>query len=132
MSRLSKEETARFSGAEWALRLCEEKGIEGCRKELEGRGLLGMPLRAKKSDVKEYVMYTKDTTLATVLMMACMVLHDEFDFGTVRLNRFIDRFQLKAECLTDDYVDWPDIQKTLEEETGIRLPLPDEFRRRIK
>lgn len=130
MSKLSKEETARFSGADWALRLCEEKGIEGCRKELEARGILNMPLKAKKSDVKEYVMYTKDTTLSTVLLMACAVLRDEFDFGTVRLNRFIDRFHLKAECLTDDYVDWPDIQKTLEEETGIRLPLPDEFRRR--
>lgn len=127
MSKLSKEETARFSGAEWALRLCEEYGIEECRKELEQRNILSIPLKVSKKDIDEAVLKIKQNVMATVLLMACATLRDEYGFGYDRMNRFIKRFNLKAACIVDKFINWKDLQQTLAEETGIKIPLPDEF-----
>ena len=71
--------------------------------------------------------YEKRNTLATVLMMTCMTLRDEYGFGFDRMNRFIRRFNTKTECLVEDYVNWKDLQQTLLKETGILVPLPEEF-----
>ena len=60
-------------------------------------------------------------------MMTCMTLRDEYGFGYDRMNRFIHRFNLKTECLVDGYVNWKELQETIREETGILIPLPDEF-----
>ena len=79
----------------------------------------------------EYMQYGEctysETTIATVLMMSAMVLRDEFGFGRDRMNKFIDRFNKKTSCLVEGYVYWKDMQQTIAEETGLFIPLPDEF-----
>lgn len=127
MGKLSKEEMARFEGAAWALRMVEEKGLEAAQKDLEQRGIRRLPLACKKQDIREFEQYEKKNTLATVLMMTCMTLRDEYGFGFDRMNRFIRRFNTKTECLVDGYVNWKELQETIREETGILIPLPDEF-----
>ena len=125
MGKLSKEEMARFQGAAWALRMVEEKGLEAAQKDLEQRGIRRLPLACNKNDIRKFEEYEKKNTLATVLMMTCMTLRD--GFGYDRMNRFIHRFNLKTECLVDGYVNWKELQETIREETGILIPLPDEF-----
>lgn len=127
MSKLSKEELARFSGAEWMVRFIKEKGIEAAEKELEMRGVRGIPLAVKEGDLVRFSTREKKNTIATMILMACMTLRDEFGFGFDRMNRFIDRFNKKTECLVGKYVSWKDIQETIREETGLLIPLPDEF-----
>ena len=127
MSKLSKEELARFSGAEWMVRYIKEKGIEAAEKELEMRGIRGIPLAVKEGDLVRFSTREKKNTIATMILMACMTLRDEFGFGFDRMNRFIDRFNKKTECLVGKYVSWKDIQETIKEETGLLIPLPDEF-----
>lgn len=127
MGKLSKEELARFSGADWALRICEKDGIDACRKELERRGILSIPLKVSKQDIDEAVHKIKQNVMATVLLLSCAALNDEFDFDYDQMNRFIKRFNLKAACLVDKFVFWKDLQQTLAEETGIEIPLPEEF-----
>lgn len=127
MSKLSKEELARFSGAEWMVRYIKEKGIEAAEKELEMRGVRGIPLAVKEGDLVRFSTREKKNTIATMILMACMTLRDEFGFGFDRMNRFIDRFNKKTECLVGKYVSWKDIQETIREETGLLIPLPDEF-----
>ena len=127
MGKLSKEELARFSGAEWMVRYIKEKGIEAAEKELEMRGVRGIPLAVKEGDLVRFSTREKKNTLATMILMACMTLRDEFGFGFDRMNRFIDRFNKKTECLVGKYVSWKDIQETIREETGLLIPLPDEF-----
>ena len=127
MSKLSKEELARFSGAEWMVRYIKEKGIEAAEKELEMRGIRGIPLAVKEGDLVRFSTREKKNTIATMILMACMTLRDEFGFGFDRMNRFIDRFNKKTECLVGKYVSWKDIQETIREETGLLIPLPDEF-----
>ena len=127
MRKLSKEELARFSGAEWMVRYIKEKGIEAAEKELEMRGVRGIPLAVKEGDLVRFSTREKKNTIATMILMACMTLRDEFGFGFDRMNRFIDRFNKKTECLVGKYVSWKDIQETIREETGLLIPLPDEF-----
>ena len=127
MGKLSKEEMARFQGAAWALRMVEEKGLEAAQKDLNQRGIRHLPLACNKQDIRKFEEYEKKNTLATVLMMTCMTLRDEYGFGFDRMNRFIRRFNTKTECLVDGYVNWKDLQQTIKDETGITIPLPDEF-----
>ena len=127
MSKLSKEELARFSGAEWMVRYVKENGLEEAEKELERRGVRHIPLGVKEQDLKNFSEREKRNTIATVLMMSAMVLRDEFGFGRDRMNKFIDRFNKKTSCLVEGYVYWKDMQQTFAEETGIFIPLPDEF-----
>ena len=127
MSKLSKEELARFSGAEWMVRYVKENGLEAAEKELEMRGVRHIPLSVKEQDLKNFSEREKRNTIATVLMMSAMVLRDEFGFGRDRMNKFIERFNTKTSCLVEGYVYWKDMQQTIAEETGILIPLPDEF-----
>ena len=127
MSKLSKEETARFSGAAWMLRYAKEHGLEEAEKELDNRGIRYIPLAVKDSDLKAFSDREKKNTIATMILMSVMTLRDEFGFGYDRINKFIRRFNKKTECLVDGYVYWKDLQQTILKETGILVPLPDEF-----
>ena len=127
MGKLSKEETARFSGAAWMLRYVKEHGIEAAEKELDNRGIRHIPLAVKEKDLQEFSNREKKNTIATMILMSVMTLRDEFGFGFDRINKFIRRFNQKTECLVDGYVYWKDLQKTIQEETGLLVPLPDEF-----
>jgi len=128
MGKLSKEEAARFSGANWLLNYAEEHGIDEARKELERRGVLQIPLNITKAQLREFTERTKMNILRTVLLMSEVVLYDEFDFTRDMLIRFKDRFELKTKCLLGDYVNWEELQMTLKEELDIDCPLTDEIK----
>lgn len=48
-------------------------------------------------------------------------MHDEFDFGAKRCQRFIERMNLKAECIVDDLATWDDFIGQIREELGIQI-----------
>lgn len=127
MGKLSKEEAARFGGARWMLDYIKEHGIEEAEKDLERRGIRRMPLGVNRTDLKKFEEYEKRNTMATVLLMSVMTLRDEFEFGTKRINTFINGFNRRTECIVDDFVHWKDYQKLIQEETGILIPLPEIF-----
>lgn len=129
MGKLSKEEVARYSGANWLIEYAKKNGLEAAEKELEMRGVRNIPLGVNKTDLHKFEVEEKKNTIATILLMACATLHDEYGFGYDRMNRFIDRFNMKTECIVDNYVDWTDIQQTIQEETGLFIPLPQAFKR---
>lgn len=129
MGKLSKEEAARYGGAVWMVEYIKKNGIEAAEKELEIRGARNIPLGVNKTDLHKFEVEEKKNTIATILLMTCATLHDEYGFGYDRMNRFIDRFNMKTECIVDNYVDWTDIQQTIQEETGLLIPLPQAFKR---
>ena len=127
MSKLSKEELARFSGADWALRMCEKDGTEACRKELEERGIIGIPLNISKAQLHEFENRVRMNVLNTVLLLSVSVMLDEFEFTQDMLIRFIERFNNRSDCLDGDYVRWEEIQNALQEEINLKLPLTEEI-----
>ena len=60
-------------------------------------------------------------TLDTMMVLAVATLHDEFDFGAKRCQRFIDRMVKKADCMLADMVTWQDYITSIEAEMGIRM-----------
>ncbi|MBO7336435.1 MAG: hypothetical protein J6U42_05805 [Lachnospiraceae bacterium] len=127
MPKLSKEELARYSGAWWTLSLVDSLGREGAEKYLDERGIKGIPLAAKQSDLDKFCEEEKANTIATIMMMAAVTLRDEYDMDAEQIDRFIKRFNTKTECLLGQYVNWEELRDGLAEETGIKITLPEVF-----
>jgi hypothetical protein len=127
MSKLSKEELARYQGANWILDKIKAVGIEEAEKELINRGARDMPLAVKESDLHKFEQSEKSNTIKTMLLFSIYCMYDEFDLSVEQINKFITRFNSRAESLIRDYVSWKDIQQTMAEETGIFVPLPESF-----
>lgn len=119
----SKEENARREGMSYALRYAKENGLEALENELKKRGAYNIPIRISDKDLKAFTDNAKMMLLDTVLILASMTLHDEFGFGHDRLQRFVERFNFKAECIGDDYTTWQDQIDILKEECGLEYQL---------
>ena len=48
---------------------------------------------------------------------------DEFDFGAKRCQRFIERMNLKAECIVDDLATWDDYRQAIQERLGFEIKI---------
>ena len=127
MSKLSKEELARFGGANWMLEYAKEHGLDEAEKELERRGIRNMPLKLKDSDVGVFVNTERINILNCFVVITLGILMDEFEFTDMECRRFADRFNFRASCILEDYVGWRDLRDSIEAELGIRIPLPDEL-----
>lgn len=110
---------ARMAGAAWLMNVIKTQGMEAAEKELKTRGAMFIPLEVSQAQLDESVYKIKMNTIDTILIMTCMVLRDEFDFGTKRLSRFSDRFNSKTEAICDGDIIWDDMIQTLKEETGL-------------
>lgn len=127
MSRLSKEELARYEGANWILDKIKAEGIEAAEKDLEMRGIRNIPLKVKHSDLHKFEVSEKANTIKSMLLISIYCIHDAYGFEEKELNEFINLFNKRAECLVDKWVSWKDIQQTMAEETGILIPMPDGY-----
>ena len=127
MSKLSKEELARYQGANWILDKIKAVGIEEAEKELIMRGARNIPLAVKDSDLRKFEQTEKANTIKSMLLISIYCIHDAYDFDEKEINEFIKLFNSRAESLVKNYVSWKDIQQTMAEETGIFIPMPEKF-----
>jgi hypothetical protein len=123
MARISKEERLRLEGMAQAYRIAQTKGMEGLKQDIEMRKATGIPVGVSPSAIDESIRRIKENTVDTVRILAAMTLRDEFGFGKTRLDRFVQRFNLKTECLQEEYVTWEDMTKALKEELGITFEI---------
>ena len=115
----SKEERARLEGMSYALRYAREHGLDALESDLKKRGAYNIPVRISDKELKAFTDNAKNMMLDTVLILTSVTLHDEFGFGKQRLERFKARFNLKAECIGEDYASWQDMIDILREECGL-------------
>ena len=69
-------------------------------------------------------------SFSAFLLLGCMALRDEFDFGKKRVERFIKRYNLKTACLMDPEISgltWKDLNQYLKEELGLDLRINGEI-----
>ena len=123
MSNLKDYNRGRNDGLAMALRIAEEDGIEGLRREIKFRGVTGIHTTLAKKELDQASKQIKEMTLDTMIVLAVATLHDEFDFGQKRCQRFMDRLELKAGCLIDDLATWPDYIKAIKDEIGLELSI---------
>ena len=123
MSNLKDYNRGRNDGLAMALRIIESDGIEGLRKEIKFRGVTGIHTALAKKELDQASKQIKEMTLDTMIVLAVATLHDEFDFGQKRCQRFMDRLELKAGCLIDNLATWPDYIKAIKDEIGLELSI---------
>lgn len=113
------EEKARREGMSYALKIAKEQGIEGLEKDLKMRNAINLPIPVSSKALKECVENIKNNTVDTFIILLISTLHDEFGFGEKRVQRAIDRFNFKVECIADDYCTWDDYIQTIKDELGL-------------
>lgn len=119
MAKINKEEQARREGMAYALNIAKTKGIEALEEELRFRNALQMPIAVPRKNVDEALNNIKMNILDTVTILSAVTLHDEFGFGKKRLKQYIDRFNMKTECLIGSYTNWDEQKEILKEECGL-------------
>ena len=113
----------RNEGIAFCDKIVKEKGLEELQRVTRQRNLAGLRTLI---DPRELDQDFRDATLQildTVLIMSLIVLKDEFDFGTKRLDRFKKRLNDKTECLETGNVTWIDMIEQVREENNIKLDL---------
>ena len=113
----------RAYGLKMALDIVKRDGIEGLEKEIRFRNNSGFNLPLATREMNQVTDKIKMRTIDTVKLLSIATLHDEFGMGPKRLQRFFNRFDLKAECIMADLATWDDYQKTVLEETGIDMKM---------
>ena len=121
MARLTKEDKWRREGMSYALRVAEEKGIDGLREDLKLRGAINLPIPVDEKMLNEFAYDIKDNVVDSMLILMAATLHDEFGFGEKRVQKAVDRLLFKASCITGDYVTWNDIIDDIKQELNIEL-----------
>ena len=123
MGKISKEEQARLQGMSDALKIAKEKGIDGLENDLKMRNIVGLPIPVSRKALNECVANIKNNVVDTFIVLLAATLHDEFGFGQKRVQRALDRFNFKAECIADDYCTWDDHIQIVKDELGIELTI---------
>jgi hypothetical protein len=121
MGKLEGYMSGREDGLKLALDIVRERGVEGLEEEIRFRNITGLHTSLASKDLDKASAKIKNMTVDTVTVMSVAVLRDEFGYGTKRCKRFIDRMNLKAECLMDNMVSWKDFIDDIEEDLGISL-----------
>lgn len=111
----------REDGLQLALSIVRERGIEGLEEEIRFRNITGIHTMLAKKDLDKATRKIKEMTMDTFVILSVATVRDEFGYGAKRLKRFLDRMELKAECLMDDMVSWQELIDSIKEETGIEL-----------
>lgn len=115
----------RNDGLVLALKIVKESGEEGLAREIKYRGLTGISLNMTEKELTQGSIHMKVLIIKTVLCLAVAVLRDEFEFGRMRLNRFIKRFMLKTNCLEGGWTTWAELKENILDETGIEIDFGD-------
>lgn len=125
MAKLSKEEIAKREGMAYALRIAKEKGIDELEKDLQMRNCHNIPVGLSQKQLNDFSQTVKQKMVRYMIILIAVTLHDEFEFGQKRVQKFIDRFMLKCGCLDEDYTTWEEQIEILREELGIELDVKE-------
>ena len=87
------------------------------------RNAIGLPVGVDRKALNQFTENVKFNTVDTMVILMAVTLHDEFGFGEKRVQRAIDRFMFKANCLDEDSTTWQEQIEILKEELGIELSI---------
>ena len=131
--KIQEYTNARNDGMEFALKIIEEKGIDGLKEEMKFRKSIPLPTQVTKEIFLDAMMQFKDNTVDLIKLVATCALDREFEFNAEQLDRFNKRFDLLMECLDDsDNVLPGERLENLKEETEYNLVLKRTFKIRHK
>lgn len=129
MAKIDNYIAGREDGLQLALNIVKKKGVKGLEDEIRFRNATQIHTLLDKKSLEIATQKIKEMTVDTVTVLSVAVLRDEFEFGKKRCQRYIDRMNLKAECLTEGFVKWNEIVEDIDNDMGIRLRIRRNDRR---
>ena len=114
---------ARMAGMLYALKIVQEKGVEGLKEEIKFRSYTKISIAVDRREADKTIDRIKNCTIDTIKILAIMTLKDEFGFGNKRIQQFMNRFDFKTECLVDGYTTWQEQIETIKKENNIKLEI---------
>ena len=121
MGKIDDYMSGKEDGLLLAARIVEKDGLAGLEEEIRYRNITGIHTGLARKELEKATTRIKEMTLDTFTVLSIAVLRDEFEFGRKRISRFIERMNLKAECLVDDMVTWKDFTDDIRQDLGIDL-----------
>lgn len=120
----------RNEGMDFALRIVEKDGIEGLRREIQYRHIEGISVNLRKKDIEEMKLKITCRVVDLIGVITCLTLHDEFEFGRIRCERFLERLYLKVRCLVEPDTEGEaptleDYIKLAKDEIGLELKVSE-------
>ena len=111
----------RLDGMFYAYTKIKDEGLDKFAEELQYRSKRGVQLVNTRKDQRKFEQEIIDKLQDAIMIFAIAVLVDEFDFGKEEVNRFLDRLQVKSECISDKYLTWDEQKQIIKDEVGIDI-----------
>ena len=119
----------RAEGMAFALRIAREGGIEALEQEIRMRNIWGLQVNVPMKDIQEIKTKITLRVIDIIRVVALLTLHDEFGFGRDRGLRFLNRFDLKVDCVSSEddgqSVTLEDYINLVNDEMGISLKVSE-------
>lgn len=125
MGRISDYDSGRRDGLRMAMQIVKESGLEELEKEIRFRNITGINTSIPKKELEKACEKIKNRTLDTMLVISVSVLHDKFDWGRVRCQRYIDHVNNLADSLIKDMCTWDDYIQMIKDEMKIEMVIRD-------
>ena len=111
----------RLDGMFYAYAKIKDEGLDKFAEELQYRSKRGVQLVNTRKDQQKFEQEIIDKLQDAIMIFAIAVLVDEFDFGKEEVNRFLDRLQVKSECISDKYLTWDEQKQIIKDEIGVDI-----------
>lgn len=83
--------------------------------------IYNLTLEQIKSMKEETAKDAMQTAFVLMMGLPLITLRDKFDFGKIRLERFMDDLLRQYESFDQGYITIEDLWRTIEEETGVKF-----------
>lgn len=119
----------RAEGMAFALRIAREGGVEALEQEILRRNIWGLQVNVPMKDIQEIKTKITLRVIDIIRVVALLTLRDEFGFGRDRGLRFLNRFDLKVDCVSSEddgqSVTLEDYINLVKDEMGISLKISE-------
>ena len=119
MNKMREYERGREDGLDLALRIVRQGGLEALEKECRFRNITGIHTSLAVKDLDKASEKIKEVIADCYVVLSLAVLHDVFQFGEVRCQRFRNGLDKAADYINDGLAEWVDYVNSIKEEMGI-------------
>lgn len=123
MGKLDAYNSGRNDGLIMAYRLVKEDGLKALEEELNYRNVTSLNCILPKKEMKALAEKIKTQLFEVLLVLSVSTLHDEFDFGKKRCDRFVERMLKISNQIEEHYATLDDYRRMLEDELHIELEI---------
>lgn len=119
MARMSKIEQARWDGFNRACRVAKEQGVDGLLEEQKRRGISGISIAIDRETIRDIADQIAKNAIYLSINTGAMVLHDKFDFGHKRIQRWLTEYTEVVDSVDKELLSHQDIETALKNEAKI-------------